>query len=94
MKANLMAAIEDGSWKRGLEGYSLEDWKKDMVDKGVGRVAGGVDAATDSQKDFAQKLLAAEADIQARMSKMPDLTLEDSIQRSNFWIREMAKFRK
>jgi len=94
MKTNLMEAIESGKWKRGLEGYSLEDWKADMTSKGIGRVAGGVDSAQASQQEFAQKLLAFEADVQSKMAKMPDLTLEDSIQRSNFWIREMAKFRK
>lgn len=94
MKAKLIAAIENGSWARGLRAVSLEDWKRKMIDVGANRISSGVDGAAPKVTAFAQKLLAHEASLQAVVNKMPDLTLEDSISRATAWIRGMGKFKK
>ena len=41
---------------------------------------------------FAGQLLPYEQDLLGKLEKMPDLTLEDSINRATTWIRNMAKF--
>ena len=94
MKTHLVQAIDDGTWASRLKKVSLEDWKSKMKDKGVGRVASGIDAAKPKVLDFANQLLPAVDAAQSKIKDMPDLTLEDSINRMNSFIREMAKFKK
>jgi len=94
MIQNLTAAVTSGKWANGLKKVTLDEWKSKMIDKGVGRVAAGVDAAQGKITDFASQLLPALANAQAKISGMPDLTLEDSINRMNTFIRDMAKFQK
>jgi len=92
MRAGIMRALDDGTWKRRVGAVTLEEWKRSMLDKGLGRVAAGVDGAADKVSSFAAQLLAQESALQGEISKMPDLTLEDSIGRMTAWIRGMAKF--
>lgn len=94
MLANLTKKIQDGTWARRVAGVSLEEWKTKMVAKGLPRVSGGIDAAHDKQVNFFSQLLPAIDAAQAKVKGMPDLTLEDSINRMNTMVREMAKFRK
>lgn len=94
MLANLTQAVNDGKWKRGLLSVSNEDWKEKMLNKGLPRVAAGIDAAAAKVEDFASKALPYIAAGQAQVDKMPDLTLEDNIARSNAMIRHMSKFQK
>jgi hypothetical protein len=94
MKAKLLARIEDGTWKRRVQAVTLEDWKSKMIDKGLNRVSSGIDSAAAKVKDFASQLIPAVSSAQTKISGMPDLTLEDSINRMNTFVREMAKFRK
>ncbi|MEM2498364.1 MAG: hypothetical protein QXR81_08315 [Candidatus Nezhaarchaeales archaeon] len=93
MKANLVKAIDEGVWERRLKEYTLEDWKRDMREKALGRIPSGVEAAKGDFADFASKLVTHLNTILAEIEKMPDLTLEDSIARSAKLIREMAKFK-
>jgi len=94
MLANLTAAVSSGKWARRLRAVSLEDWKKAAIDKGVGRIATGIDGAYDKQVAFAGQLLAFEGTLLEKVDKMPDLTLEDSISRMTAWARGMSKFTK
>lgn len=94
MRAKLLARIDDGTWARRLKGVSLEEWKSKAIAKGVPRIASGIDGAADKVKDFAGQLLPHIDKIQADVQKMPDLTLEDSINRMSTFIRGMSKFRK
>lgn len=94
MLANLTARVSDGTWSKRVAGVSLEDWKTKMIDKGLGRIATGIDSAHAKVVDFAGQLLPAVDAAQSKVKGMPDLTLEDSINRMNTFIRDMAKFRK
>lgn len=94
MLANLTKRVQDGTWAKRVAGVSLEDWKSKMIDKGLGRIATGIDSAHAKVVDFAGQLLPAVDAAQAKVNGLPDLTLEDSINRMNTFIREMAKFRK
>ncbi|KKK86481.1 hypothetical protein LCGC14_2762800, partial [marine sediment metagenome] len=80
--------------ERGLKRVSLEDWKRAALNKGVGRIAAGADDALGKVEDFAAELLPHIARGQAAISDLPDLTIEDSINRSATFIRHMATFRR
>ena len=94
MKAHLDEAFASGKVKRSLEAVTLEDWKKQARDVGVGRIAMGIDAAAGKVTAFAEKLLPAVDAAAAKVKAMPDLTLEDSINRMTTMVREMSKFHK
>lgn len=91
-RAGINAAIDDGKWERGLRRVSLEEWKDKMITKGLGRVAAGIDAAAPKVIEFASELLPFQDRLQSQIDGMPDISLEDNINRMTTWIREMAKF--
>ena len=91
-RAGINEAIDSGKWERGLRRVSLEEWKSKMIDKGLGRVAAGIDAAADKVRDFAAELLPFQDRLKSQIDGMPDISLEDNINRMTTWIREMSKF--
>lgn len=94
MLANLTEKVRDGTWAARVGAVSLEEWKKLMLDKGIGRIAAGVDGATAKTEAFFSQLFAYQDSISTKLDRMPDLTLEDSINRMTTWVRDMAKFSK
>jgi len=94
MLTNLTAKVTDGTWAKRVAAVPLEEWKSKMIDKGLPRVAGGIDAAKDKTTAFFAQLLPAVDAAQAKVKAMPDLTIDDSINRMTTFIREMAKFKK
>jgi len=94
MLARLTEAVQSGKWARGLNRVTLEDWKGQMLNKGVPRIAAGIDAAHDKVVSFASELLPFQASLQSTVTRMPDLTLEDNIGRAAEWMRGMAKFKR
>jgi len=94
MKERWLKAVEEGKVQRGLEGVGLEEWKDKFLNKGVPRIPAGIDGARDKVIKFASKLLPHIDAGKAKLEKMPDVTLEDSINRASEWIRHMAKFKK
>ena len=92
MKANLVASIDSGKWAKNVAATTLEDWKRKMIDKGLARIPAGIEGAADKVEAFFAKLFPFQDTLQAKIDAMPDLTLEDSINRSATWIRGMAKF--
>lgn len=93
MLARLTAKVQDGTWGARLRAVTLESWKEDTLEKGVPRIAGGIDRASAKVVAFASKLLPYEATLQSTIEKMPDVTLEDSIGRMTAWVRGMSKFK-
>lgn len=79
-------------WSRRVGAVSLEDWKTAIRDKGLPRIAAGVDAAQDKQVRFATELFAHQNEGLRVIEGMPDLVLEDSINRMTAWTRHMAAF--
>lgn len=92
MLQNLQQAVSSGKWASRLRRVSLEDWKRQALTKGIGRIAAGVDESRGKMVEFGQELLAYENSLLSQVEKMPDLTLEDSISRMTTWIRGMSKF--
>lgn len=91
---NFMEAVNSGVWAARVRSVPLEEWKRQTLQKGVPRIASGADGAVDKQRQFASQLLPYLERVVNEVQRMPDLTLEDSINRAVHVIREMAKFRK
>jgi len=91
MLDRLTASILDGTWAARVSGVSLEDWKQALIQKGVGRIASGVDAASPKQAAMAVKLLAAVDSAVAKVNTMPKGDIEQSIARMTTFTREMHK---
>jgi len=91
---NLQAAVAAGKWSAGLKRVSVDEWKKKARDVGVNRIATGIDAAKDKVVEFASQLLPFIDRQQAAIANMPDLTLDDNINRMTTFIRGMANFRR
>ena len=94
MLANLTASVNNGKWAAGLKRVSLEMWK-DKADKiGVNRVAAGIDAAAAKVEAFAEQLLPHIDREVAKIAAMPDITLDDNINRMTSFIRGMSNFKR
>jgi hypothetical protein len=91
---NVTQAIQSGKWRRGMQTVTLESWKQSMVQKGAPRVAAGVQAAQPKMEAFYSELLPYQEQLQTKLGSMPDLTLEDSINRATTWMRGMANFKR
>ena len=94
MLQKVQAAVQEGRWQANLKKVSLEEWRKKMLDKGVPRVAQGVEAAREKSRAFAEQLLPHIDAAVAEVKRLPDLTLEDSINRVATFIRRMSEFKK
>lgn len=94
MLQNLTRAVQSGKWAAGLQRVSLNDWKQAAITKGIPRISQGVAGAQPKVAKFAAQLLAHQEGLQKEIESMPDLTIEDSINRMVAWTRGMAKFSK
>lgn len=94
MLAGITAAVNDGSWERGLRRVTLEQWKDKAKNVGANRIASGINAAKDKVIVFAEQLLPHIDAGQALIKNKPDLTLEDNIDRMTTFIRHMAGFKR
>ncbi len=94
MLANVTAAITSGKWEAGLHRVTLGDWKKAAIEKGIPRISQGVNGAASKMADFASQLLPFQDSLKAQISSMPDLTIEDNINRMVTFTRGMTKFKR
>jgi len=94
MLANLTASVSSGKWAAGLKRVSLEEWKRKTRDIGVNRISAGIDGAADKVVAFAEQLLPHIDREQAKIKAMPDVTLDDNINRMTTFIRGMANFKR
>lgn len=90
-QARLAEASTKAKWASRVGAVTLEEWQRKYIDKGLGRIASGVDASQDKMVAFASQLIAYENRVLEQIAGLPDLTLEDSIRRATTWIREMSK---
>ena len=93
MKDNLNRAIDDGRWAAKVRGVSLEEWKSAALNKGVDRIAAGIDQAYQKQVTMAGRLLAAVDSSAAKSNAMPKGTIQDSIARMTAFVEDMHKFK-
>lgn len=92
MRAGLVEAIDSGKWQDRVSAVPLSEWKDKMLTKGVGRVSAGVDAANGKVVDFHNQLSDHQDRLTSQIEQMPDLTLEDGINRMVAQVRGMSEF--
>jgi len=94
MLSNLTASVQSGKWAAGLKRVTLEEWKSKARDIGVNRIAAGIDGAKAKVTNFAEQLLPHIDRQVAKIAGMPDVTLDDNINRMTSFIRGMAEFKR
>ncbi len=94
MLTNLTAAVQSGKWAAGLKRVPLEKWKKQARDVGVNRIAAGIDAAKEKVISFAEVLLPHIDRGQEKIKSMPDVTLDDNINRMTTFVRHMSEMKR
>lgn len=81
MRTNLNAAIDSGRWAKGLQAVPLDQWRQTTAKKVGERLPGGIDAAMPKRQQFDQYLVNTLNTILPKVKAMPDLTMEDSLNR-------------
>lgn len=94
MRQKLIESIDSGKWGTAVKKVTVEDWRTKMTEKGIPRIAAGIDAAAGKVEAFFSDLLPFQDTLNKNIQKMPDLTLEDSISRMTAWTRGMATFKR
>jgi hypothetical protein len=93
MKDNLNRSIDDGRWAAKVRGVTLEEWKNAALNKGVDRIAAGIDQAYSKQVAMAGRLLSAVDTAAAKSNAMPKGTIQDSIARMTSFVESMHNFK-
>lgn len=94
MRQRLLDSIDNGKWEAGLNRVTLASWQKAMIEKGIPRIGQGVTSAQPKFQAFMNELLPYQDTLAQTVKAMPDLTLQDSIQRMVAWTQGMANFRR
>jgi hypothetical protein len=86
-------AFNSGKWANGLRRAGKAGWQTATLAK-AGNFSTGVAAAESKMQAAMAALLPFEASLQSRIASMPNVTLQDRINRATTWITEMAKYQK
>lgn len=92
MRTNINKSLDDGTWARRVSSVTVDEWKDDMIKKGIPRIAAGVEAAIPKTTEFFSQFLPHLEKVQAVVQAMPSVTLEDGINRAVANIRGNAEF--
>lgn len=79
-------------WAHNTAAVPLAEWQRAAIEKGVPRVAAGLDAAKDKITNFYERVIPHIEAGQRKLDSMPKNNIEDSIARSTTMIRHMAEF--
>ena len=93
MLQNLTAAVQTGKWAANLRKVDLNTWKTRTISVGIPRIAQGAAASEAKFAAFATKLFAHQDRLVQQIKGMPDLTLQDSINRMITFVQGMAEFK-
>ena len=94
-RAKWAKAVQDSEdkWAANVASVTLDEWKTAFINKGLGRIAAGVEEAIPKMTMFHEQLQTYRVGLDRTLAGMPDLTLEQRINRMVTNTREMAKFR-
>ena len=88
---NYAEAINSGKWQAAVRAVSLQDWQKAATTKGVQRIPQGVEEAAPKVRQVYQELFPAIEAARDAALRMPNITLEQRIERSTTFMREMHR---
>ena len=92
LRARILEAIDSGKWEKNLLSVSVEEWKNAVINKGIPRIAQGVNEAKPIMEDFFSQLLPYVENVRKEIAEMPDVTIDDAINRVTTFIRRMHEF--
>lgn len=78
----------------GLQRVSLADWQNAMINKGIGRISSGAQAAISKFATFLNQFLPYERNIATQVKAMPKITIDDAVNRAAAQIRGNAAFKR
>ena len=92
--AKFTEAVRSGKWAEKVSGVSLQEWQDSFLNKGVDRIAAGIDNAKAKTIASAEKLLANVDQAVEEVKRMPKGTIDDSINRMPTYARRMSDLSK
>lgn len=81
MRAGILESLDNGTWQRAVSAVSLGAWQDAMINKGIPRLAVGVDQAATKIRDKIATLLKEVEAAQSTVERMPKGTFQDSLNR-------------
>jgi hypothetical protein len=90
MLAGVTAAIQNGTWQNNVSKVTLQQWKDSMKNKALNRISAGTQAAVANKQGNVAAMLSAVDAAVAATNAIPRGSLEQNIQRSVTFQREMA----
>lgn len=90
MKARLIESIDNGTWAKRMNQVSLADWKTQTKKKVGERMGSGVDGAMNKRKKFDSWMVSRLNEVLPKIQGMPDMTLEDSVNRVRTMMEHMS----
>ena len=81
-------------WQARTGAVTLGEWQEASIEKGIPRLATGVQAAQPKMAAFMSEVLPHIDRGRAQLTQLPSLSPEDSVARAAFWIRHMMGFRR
>jgi len=94
MRAAFNEAMDSGKVERGLNRFTVEEWKDAYVNTGLARVAGGADKAMKKTTSFFEELLPHVEAGKGKLKGMADVTPEDSKNKMIAWFDHMRTFKR
>lgn len=94
MVNNYNESVRDGKWEKNLSKVTKEDWQKSMKEKGIPRIAAGIDAAKAKTIESATVLLKNVDTVQAEVKRMPKGTMQNSADRMLHAMNRMHELSK
>jgi len=88
--AKLQASVP--KWTKNVAAVSLSDWQQAMITRGIPNISAGVTAKQGNYAAFAAKFYPYLAQGQAQVRAMPNVTLQDGINRAVAMINYNAKY--
>ena len=81
-------------WQRNVGNVTVDEWKQKALNVGLPRIAQGAQANEDKFESFAAEFFPHLDRGVAQIKNMPDVTMEDRINRSVAMMRHNASFRR
>jgi len=81
-------------WEENVASVPLDSWQRSTIEKGVDRIPQGAAASRQKQIQFHTQLQAFRRNsVEPELSRLPDTTLENRLQRMMVNARRMSEFR-
>lgn len=80
----VMQSFNNGTYQKGLQSFSLQDWQNAAINKGAQRLSSGASTAKSKMQSFFSAYIPQLQSIQSQVDGMPNDTYEARKARANF----------